>query len=495
MVTRTFTERYSLDVQINSSHNAVLWRAIDNSLNRVVCVVLLPHHDPRAQSLLEHAKAAAVNSSRNAVAILDIVERDFISGVRAIDSTEPYLGIVTEWVDGQTIDHIVGKNLEPLPVKEALRILAQITTAVSAMHDLGLVHGRLRPRNIYLNEAGEVRVTGFGIDGALFTADGNSVSTDIAGIGELLFAMVTATWPNGPVGALPAAQILDNKTLTLPSQQRVGVAKAVDELYEQTQDGTFATAGELLQEISITNASMLAELQAAVNRWTDHEVTWHGKDIPKSKRLRAVTLSFLLIYLFGWAGWQLMTHNFHNAPASLPTTPVKTISPTASSSPSISISPSATSSSAQWPTRYATLISATGYDPYGDGQENPELTKLAIDGDPKTAWTTTNYYSNTLGKKPGVGLLIDLGKNTKVSNVDVTFLGAGHGATVFIGDSPKPDLTSTAVLGTVSNSSTFEAFTPLKPVTGQYVLIWLTKVPRNVVGNYVGGITEVKVGL
>jgi hypothetical protein len=190
-----------------------------------------------------------------------------------------------------------------------------------------------------------------------------------------------------------------------------------------------------------------------------------------------------------------MTHNFHSGSASLPTIPLKTISPSASSSPTISISASASSSSAQWPTRYATLISATGYDPYGDEQENPELAKFAIDADPKTAWTTTNYFSNTLGKKPGVGLLIDLGKKTKVSQVEVDFVGAGHGATVFLGDSPKPDLANTAVLGTVSNSNKFEAFTPEKPVTGQYVLIWMTKVPRNVVGNYVGGITDVKVGL
>ncbi|MBU6347212.1 MAG: hypothetical protein KGQ38_01175, partial [Actinomycetales bacterium] len=86
MVARRFTERYSLDVQINSSHNAVLWRALDNSLNRVVCIVLLPHRDARAQALLVHAKAAAINSTRSAVAILDIVERDFVQGVRTIDA-------------------------------------------------------------------------------------------------------------------------------------------------------------------------------------------------------------------------------------------------------------------------------------------------------------------------------------------------------------------------------------------------------------------------
>jgi len=495
MTTRTFTERYSLDVQINSSHNAVLWRAIDNSLNRVVCIVLLPHGDPRAQNLLAHAKAAAVNSSRNAVAILDIVERDFVTGVRAIEDSEPYLGIVTEWVDGKTIDHILGKNLEPLSVKEALRVLAQVSSAVGAMHELGLVHGRLRPRNVYLNDAGEVRVTGFGIDGALFTADGNTKSTDIAGIGDLLFAMVTATWPNGPVGALPAAEILDNKTLTLPSQQRVGVGLEIDQLYEKTQDGTFATVDELLQEISITNASMLADLQAAVDRWTAHEVTWHGKDIPKSRRLRAVTLALAITYLFGWAGWQLMTHNFHNAPASLPTNPVVTSSPTSSTSPSSSISPSPTITSDAWPTRYATPVSATSYDPYGDGEENSDLAKLAIDGKPKTAWVTTNYYSNTLGKKAGVGLLIDLGETTKVAHVDVTFTSPAHGASVFISDSATPDLASASVLGTVSNSNKTETFSPESPQNGRYLLVWLVKVPRNEIGNYVGGIAEVRVAL
>jgi hypothetical protein len=495
MATRTFTDRYSLDVQINSSHNAVLWRAIDNSLNRVVCIVLLPHDDSRAKKLLDHAKAAAVNSSRNAVAILDIVERDFVTGVRAIDKTEPYLGIVTEWVDGETIDHLLGKNLEPLTVKESLRILAQVTTAVSAMHELGLVHGRLRPRNVYLNDAGEVRVTGFGIDGALFAADGNSVSTDIAGIGDLLFAMVTATWPAGPVGALPGAEILDNKTLTLPSQQRVGVGEVIDQLYEKTQDGTFSNTAELLQEISITNASMLADLQAAVNRWTDHEVSWHGKDIPKSKRLRAVALTFFITYLFGWAGWQLMTHNFHNAPASLPTPVAVNVSATTSGTPTNSASPSVSTSSAPWPTRFAKPVSATGYDPFGDGQENPDLAKFAIDGTNKTAWVTTNYYSNNLGKKSGVGLLIDLGENTKVSKVEVTFTAPGHSATVFSSESAKPDLNIAPVLGTVSNSNTKETFTPEKPITGQYLLVWLTKVPRNSFGAYAGGIAQVKVGL
>jgi len=492
-MTRSFTQRYSLDVQINSSHNAELWRAIDKSLDRVVCIVLLPHSDSRYPKLLEQAKSAAVNSSRNAVAILDIVENAVVSGVRAMDPTVAYLGIVTEWVDGQTIDHLLTGNQEPFAAKEALGILAQVATAVSAMHKLGLIHGHLRPRNVYVNDAKEIRVTGFGIDSSLFTPDGSSVATDISGIGDLLFALTTGTWPHGAVGGLPGAEILSGQMLTFPSQMRVGVSADIDKLYGKTQDGSFTSVDELLREISIVNAGILTEARKAFDRWTEHEVVWHGKDIPKSHRLRATVLAFTAIYLIGLAGWQLMTHNYNTAAASLPTIPAITSSPVSSTGVSPTASPA--QSSALWPTTYATAVSAAGYDPFGDGSENPKLGPLAIDGDPKTAWTTTPYYSSNLGNKSGVGLLVDLGASTKVTRVEVTFTNAGHSGTVFICDSPNPDLPTAQALGTVSNSDLEHTFIPDKPQTGRYILIWLTKLPQINFGPHIGGIAEVKIGL
>jgi hypothetical protein len=88
-----------------------------------------------------------------------------------------------------------------------------------------------------------------------------------------------------------------------------------------------------------------------------------------------------------------------------------------------------------------------------------------------------------------------LGETTKVAHVDVTFTSPAHGASVFITDSPTPDLASAQVLGTVSNSNKTETFNPETPQNGRYLLIWLTKLARNEFGNYVGGIAEVKVGL
>ena len=500
MTPRLFTQRYALDVQINSSHNALLWRGVDRSLNRVVCIVLLPHSDERTQPLLNLARAAAVNDGRGAVAILDIVELEFVKGVSSINPQTPYLGVVTEWVDGQTIDHIIGQKHEPIEQKQVLKILTLITKSVGAMHELGVVHGRLRPRNIYLNDANEVRVSGFGIDRALFQADGHTIETDISGIGDLLFAMTTATWPHGPIGALPAAEISDAQTLTLPSQMRSGIPQSIDDLYIKTQDGSITDTQELLQAISIAQANAVDELRSAVHRWTDHEVIWHGKDIKKSHRIRYSLIAFGAVFIFGWIGWQLMTVNLHSsnalpAPSASSTrtaTPAKSPTPSVSPSVSASASPSA---SASWPNVYASAISAVDYDPFGDGTENPELTKLAIDGDIDSAWTTKTYWRQDFGRKPGVGLILDLGKKIDIKSVNVTFNSPGHNATVFISNDAKPDIKLAAVFGLSSNSDASHTFTSDSTVNGQYVLIWLTKIPRLTNGSYLGGIAEVTIGL
>jgi hypothetical protein len=90
---------------------------------------------------------------------------------------------------------------------------------------------------------------------------------------------------------------------------------------------------------------------------------------------------------------------------------------------STSASPTATAS----PTPI-TGLKASDLDPQGDPpfDENPELTGLAVDGDPGTAWRTNTYLQNfgPGGLKTGLGLVIDLGARHEVASVDLTFVGA-----------------------------------------------------------------------
>jgi serine/threonine protein kinase len=50
-----------------------------------------------------------------------------------------------------------------IPVEEALRIAAQITEALEAAHEKGVVHRDLKPANIHVTPEGKVKVLDFGL--------------------------------------------------------------------------------------------------------------------------------------------------------------------------------------------------------------------------------------------------------------------------------------------------------------------------------------------
>ena len=94
-------------------------------------------------------------------------------------------------------------------------------------------------------------------------------------------------------------------------------------------------------------------------------------------------------------------------------------------------------------------VSASSFDPYGDGQgENSQLAYLAIDASPATAWSTEWYASADFGNlKPGTGLLLDMGRTVTITSVQV-LLGRIPGADfqVRVGDvASLTDLPSVAL--------------------------------------------------
>ncbi len=121
------------------------------------------------------------------------------------------------------------------------------------------------------------------------------------------------------------------------------------------------------------------------------------------------------------------------------------------------------------------ILSATGFDPQGDGQEKNTQAPRVYDGDLATSWTSEGYGSTSFGGlgKKGLGVHLDLGQPTSVNQVTVD-LGIGPvDVTVYAatGDS----LDGATVLGTV-NAATGRVqvkATGAIPKT-QYVIVWFT---------------------
>jgi tetratricopeptide (TPR) repeat protein len=69
--------------------------------------------------------------------------------------------LILEYVRGETLAARLQRG--PLPVDEALNVLAQIADALAATHEAGIIHRDLKPANIMLTPKGQVKLLDFGI--------------------------------------------------------------------------------------------------------------------------------------------------------------------------------------------------------------------------------------------------------------------------------------------------------------------------------------------
>jgi hypothetical protein len=135
--------------------------------------------------------------------------------------------------------------------------------------------------------------------------------------------------------------------------------------------------------------------------------------------------------------------------------------------------------------------------PSGNGEENPELAPLAIDGDPSTAWQTMTYYGNPrLGLlKDGVGLVVDLGEAQEVSSVQVTLQGSPTNLEVYAspeGTGPPGGVDGLRRVAGANGAGGKTDLTLDEPVTTQYLVVWLTSLPPTDDG-YRGRVAEILV--
>ena len=478
---RIFDGRYALDVQISSSLSSPIWRAMDQSLKRWVTLILLPTSDLRSVKLLQECQQAAVNDRRDVVSILDVVPDGKISSGTDSNSQDRYVGIVTEWLDGETLDRLIVRRGEVLPVEQALRQLGIIANTLMHAHSLNVFHRRLRPHNVIFSQGQEVRLTGFGVDSALLGPDSmDGITQDIKGVGQLLFVMITGMWPLGSVDSLPAALSDGGSGLVLPSQVHGGVSSYIDRLYQRTQDGTYTSMRQLLDALSVGEVEESESLQSRVSRLTASSVTWSPPQSSQSNRVRTSVIAGLSVLVFGWIGWQLLTSNFQRSEA-----PVAIL---ASPLPSIAV-PQATG-------EVAKAVTVTSYDPLGDNEENADQALLAIDSDNETAWTTASYNKSDMSGKAGVGLLVDLGVEEEVYSVEIDFISAGHTAEIYVVNSTEPDFATELKFGDTNPNESSSEISSTDPVSGRYVLVWLTPdLPEAESGEFQGGISEIKVRL
>ena len=162
-----FADYEVLEVLGRSAFGAVVLKAFDPELHRVVAIKLLASAvapGPARQRFLREARAAAA------------VRDDHVVAVHAVgDAPPPYL--VMDYVAGQSLQQKLDQA-GPLDLPQILRIGSQAARGLAAIHAQGLVHRDIKPANILLENGIErVKITDFGLARAVDDATASQPGT------------------------------------------------------------------------------------------------------------------------------------------------------------------------------------------------------------------------------------------------------------------------------------------------------------------------------
>jgi O-antigen/teichoic acid export membrane protein len=212
--------------------------------------------------------------------------------------------------------------------------------------------------------------------------------------------------------------------------------------------------------------------------------------MPAAAKAALATGAMAVLVAATGVGW-ILTHPRTGAHATASAqAPASTQSP-ASAQPS---TPASAPPSALVTVRALKPVSASSFDPYGDGQgENSHLAPLAIDASTATAWHTDWYTTARFGNlKPGTGLLLDMGRKVTITAVRL-WLGSAHGADLQLraGDTTSV-LKDLVPVARAANAGDQVGLQLTRPVHARYVLIWLTKLPPDNSGTFQASVFNVK---
>ncbi|MEV7016070.1 protein kinase family protein [Streptomyces sp. NPDC093991] len=493
--------RYRLEECVTRLDGFSSWRAVDEKLRRAVGVHILPADHSRARSVLAAARSSALLGDPRFVQVLDAVEEDDL------------VYVVHEWLpDGTELTTLLASG--PLEVYDAYQMVSQVSSAMAAAHREGLAHLRLNPNAVLRTSTGQWRVRGLAVNAALRGVSSDTPQrTDTESIGALLYAALTQRWPyeNDAYGMSGLPKDIG---LIPPDQVRAGVHRGLSELAMRALANDGATASrhespcttpeELVKAIGemprIRPPEPAFTAPPDYQRTTYQQGSYARPTVPsrpaqptpvpppplQSRTGKALkwAVSALLIAALGLGSWQLADALMDQG-GTADDTKTQTTEGEDKKAPK--------------PVRGKSIAISElhDFDPFGsDGSEYPENLPKILDGDPTSYWQTSYYASSDFGRlKPGVGVVVDLGKSQDVGKVTVTFIGSTSvELRAAPGDAESRPTSFDSYSKVAEGSGAAVSLAPKSTVKTRYLLVWLTDLPLQADdGRWRGRIADIKV--
>src|ERR1022692_4378471 len=146
-------DRFEITDVIAKSGMATLFKANDRQTGKAVALKI-PH-------LQIESDPAGFDRFRREEEIGLKLNHPYILKILPVEKkSRPYIAM--EYLEGQTLSELL-RSVHPLPEPDAVQIASRICTALSYMHQNGVVHRDLKPANIMLCNDGTIRIMDFGI--------------------------------------------------------------------------------------------------------------------------------------------------------------------------------------------------------------------------------------------------------------------------------------------------------------------------------------------
>jgi serine/threonine protein kinase len=493
--------RYRLVDQVAAGGGWTMWKAIDETLARPVSVLTFAPGFPRVGQVVTAARAASRLTDSRLAQVFDVED----GGDQAY--------VVLEWVGGETLADLVGDG--PLDQARACALVGDAARALAGAHAAGQAHLRLTPESLRWTHSSGVKITGLGIDAALAGASltGSAASdpaiTDTRDLSALLYAALTGYWPGESQTGLPQAPVSDGVACT-PRQVTADVSPAVDGVVSRAllrrtdrhgppieSPAAFADAlasvappvplpdpapampgGTLDQRYDHARHDGYAGYPPNPNdpgtwslpdggRGGSYQRRYQAQERSTASRAVISVVIVLVLAAVAATAWVIST-SLHKSTSS---------NNQAGKTPRTSASSPAAAGSAVLKPVGDTTFNILGTPP--GNTEDPGTAGLAIDNSLSTAWATSYYFqANFGGLKTGTGLLIDMGREVRLSQVSVLFGSqCCTTAEIYLGDSNdmiKTALNNFTKVAPAATTSGQHVYTINSSATGRYVLIWLT---------------------
>jgi serine/threonine protein kinase len=239
--------RYLIEHAIGRGGMGIVYSARHQLTERRVAVKLLaPWRSERTRTseyLLNEARTAAAVRHSHVVDVLDM----------GIHDDTPFL--VMELLDGLSLE--AAKSCAGLPADQVLAWLIPIMGALSLLHDHGIVHGDVKPSNIFLSKSGDAwlpKLLDFGLASAVYDPSlahaqflygtpaymaperalgrGVDAQADVWSMGVVLFECLTGHTPaqplDGRASAAPQADVVVRPLHTVRPDLPPPLAQAID---------------------------------------------------------------------------------------------------------------------------------------------------------------------------------------------------------------------------------------------------------------------------